>query len=145
MSTQLFTLTTTSPAAAGTAIGSVLPGLREYDWFMIDAKLTQATGGVLDVYLQRKLVTDVWHDWLHFPQLAAGSTVFHYSMTAQSNTGLTVVGAGTDATPAPALAANTMIGGHPGDIIRVVYVAGASTSAGASQSIWITARTLTGD
>jgi hypothetical protein len=52
-----------------------------------------------------------------------------------ANTTITTVGTGTS----PVLAANTFLGGHPGNQVRALYVAGAGTAAGAAQSIEITA------
>lgn len=141
--TQVFRIEDTSPAAAGTAVGSKVAGLEKFDWFMVDAQLVGATGGTLDVYLQRKIADDLWADWLHFPQLAAGGAAVRYSAQSGTDKDIVVVGGGTDASPGPALAANTFVGGCPGTAVRAVYVAGASTSAGAAVNIQITGRRLT--
>jgi hypothetical protein len=140
---ELREITGTSPASASTAaVGDVLSGLQQFDELFIDAALVGATGGTLDVYIQRKLKTDVWADWAHFPQLASGAAAVKYSVPNGRGTTIVVVGGGTDATPAPALAANTFLGGHPGDILRCVCVAGASTSVGAAVAIRITGRAV---
>lgn len=136
---KIFTIADTSPAAASTAAGTVIRGLSNFDWFTIDAALVGATGGTLDVYLQR-LVGDpatstTWRDWLHFPQLAAGGAAVLYSAQALPVAAMSVVGGNTS----PALAANSFVGGHPGEQVRALYVAGASTSVGAAVSIIITA------
>lgn len=139
-SRQVFTITGTTPASASTAIvgerqGSLLP----FDWFTIDASLVGATGGVLDVYLQRQVTTDVWADWLHFTQLTAGAAAVRYSAVSGYDRQLIAVGVGTDSSPGtPALAAGSFVGGHPGQWLRCVAVAGASTSAGAAITIRIT-------
>jgi hypothetical protein len=129
-------LSETSPSSNTTTAGTQEAiGLDRYDWFMLDATLTQATGGTLDVYVQRwcsKLAE--WRDWIAFPQLAAGSTVFRYTVMTGSGTSITVVGQGTS----PTLAANTFIGGHPGSKVRMCFKAGASTSAGAVQKVCVT-------
>ncbi len=131
-------ITATSPAAASTVVHTeTFQGLDKYTWFMIDADLQGATGGTLDVYLQRKLATNVWRDWVHFTQLAAGASAVKYCVTPLSTNAIFIVGGGTDAAPGVALAANTNVGGHPGEIVRIVFVAGASTSAGAAQTIRI--------
>ena len=65
---------------------------------------------------------------------AAASRVWTVTKNAQQTT-LTAVGTGT----APALAANTIVGGDWGDRLRAVAVAGASTTAGASQTVLIVA------
>ena len=68
---KVFTITGTSPGSASTAIvGSVARGLRAYDWFTVHANLQGATGGTLNVRLQRKITDDVWSDWVSFTQLA---------------------------------------------------------------------------
>lgn len=126
----------TSPSSASTVVSTAsISGLQSFDEIQIEAILTQATGGTLDVYLQRKLISDLWADYAHFTQLAAGSTVFKYSARSTSAGGITVVGGGTDASPGVVLAANTILSGHPGTDLRAVFVAGASTSAGATQTI----------
>lgn len=133
------TVKATSPATAGNAVLGIISGLDRYAYFVVDALLAGATGGLLDVYLQRKVVeadgTTRWVDWLHFPQLTAGATAQNYTATPTASAGINAVGAGTS----PTLAANTFIGGHPGAEVRVLAVAGSGTSAGASQSVTINA------
>lgn len=130
------TITDTSPATASTAAGDIISGLQHYHAITIDASLVGATGGTLDVYLQRKVESD-WVDWVHFTQLAAGAAAVRYVMDTENtpDTGAAVtVGANTT----PLLAAGEMAGSRPGDTIRALYVAGASTSAGAAVSIKLT-------
>jgi hypothetical protein len=146
---KLFSITGTSPAAAGTAIvGSSIRGLQAYDWFTIDAALVGATGGTLDVYLQKQIATDaevtggVWADWLHFTQLAAGAAAIKYSLQANSDKTILTVAHATDASAGtPVLASGSYVGGHPGGALRCVCVAGASTSAGAAVAVYIQAFT----
>jgi hypothetical protein len=137
------TVTATSPASASTVVHTELfrsAMLSRADLLTIDATLTGATGGTLDVYLQRKLASDKWRDLVHFAQLAAGAAAKHYSFTINGTTAtISDVGGGSDATPGVALAAGAVSNVPPGGDIRVVFVAGASTSAGASQSITISA------
>lgn len=139
---KTFTISATSPAAASTVVGTPAYGLADYEFFRIDAALVGATGGTLDVYLQRKIDTDVWADWLHYTQLAAGGAAVKWTALAGNPSLSTVLtssfGIGSDSTPAVGLAANTFLGGHPGQAIRPVYVAGASTSAGAAVLIYLT-------
>lgn len=142
---KYFAISGTSPAAAGTAIvGSVIRNLKAFDWFTIDAALVGATGGTLDVYLQRQVASDaeatggVWADWLHFTQLGAGAAAVKYSLQSGVDKTITAVAFSTDASPGtPILAAGSFVGGHPGDAVRCVCVAGASTSAGAAVAIHI--------
>jgi hypothetical protein len=145
MSTNLHTLAGTSPATASTAVSATVGGLDVYDSLLIYSELTQATGGVLDIYIQTLLHTTgnssagTWVDYAHFPQLSAGSTVFRrvwsVSRHAQQTTLTTI---GTDTTPA--LAANAILGGEWGSWWRLAFVAGASTSAGAVQTVKILGR-----
>jgi hypothetical protein len=140
---QLFAITGTSPATATTSIASAAPGLVTgldvFEWFTWTAVLTGATGGTLDVYLQRRLTTDVWADWIHFTQIAAAASAVTY--TGDSNCGNTYMastGVSADATATPALVANTVACAHPGERVRLVMVGGAGTSAGAAQTIYLT-------
>lgn len=134
-------ITATSPAAASTVVHTALfkgALLTQAEGLTIDAALAGGTGGTLDVYLQRKLGANEWVDWIHFPQIAAGATK-KYTVSLVGNGDLiTEVGGGTDAAPGVALAANTAVNVTPGGDVRIVFVAGASTSAGASQKITIT-------
>jgi hypothetical protein len=139
-------LSGTSPAAPGKAELARIRGLARYEALRIDALIQGATGGVLDLYLQRRIMngaTPIWLDWLHFTQLSAGGAAIVYSTWAGDNApnvSLVTVGQMSDdlSTGAFALAANTFIGGLPGDELRLVANAGASTSAGAVQSVYLT-------
>ncbi len=128
-------LTATSPASATTVAQTAVAGLGQYRSMLIFATIQGGTGGTLDIYLQ--VSPDggtTWVDYAHFPQLAAGAAainrVWVVSKAGQQTT-LTTVGTGTS----PALAANTILGGDWGDRMRVVFVSGAGTTAGASQTI----------
>lgn len=122
--------TTTAPAN-----GTVFE-LEQYDAITVAAKIVGCTGGTLDVYLQRKLETDVWVDFAHFPQVAAGATKY-YQLSASLGATINEVGTGTDATPAPALAANTVVAGHPGTCLRVVCVTGAGVSVAGTVTLYV--------
>jgi hypothetical protein len=126
----------TTPAAASTAAGDTVAGLGKYDAIQIVANLVGATGGTLDVYMQTSPDGGTtWYDYVHFPQLGAGAAAIRYMVNIPSAgaTGITVIGTGSS----PALAANTVVGGSWGDRLRALYVAGASTSAGAAITISI--------
>jgi len=137
---RVFTISDTSPAAASTAVGTLLTGLALYPYVRIDADLVGATGGTLDVYLQRLIKPGAWADWIHFAQLASGASAIRYSAIASHalSTTITTSNRGTDVAPGVSLAAATFVGGHPGDVVRAVYVAGGSTTAGAVVTIDIT-------
>jgi len=132
-------LTGTSKTSAGTTVIATVQGLAKYDDLRIDAVLAGGTGGVLDLYLQRKLATDVWLDWLRFTQIAAGAAKYYSLPTLVGSNTITEVGLWADAgTGTQVLATNTCVGGHPGDQLRLVGVAGSGTSAGGAQTIYIT-------
>ncbi len=123
-------------AAASTAAGDTCAGLGNYDALDIVAELVGATGGTLDVYLQSSPDGGTtWFDYIHFPQLASAAAAVKYRVTVPTmgEAGITVIGKNTT----PVLAANTVVGGLWSDRLRALYVAGASTSAGAVVTISI--------
>lgn len=135
-------LNSTSPASATTAVGATLAGLDAFETLTIFATLTGATGGTLDVYLQMSPdAGTTWVDYIHYAQIlaAAGAASKLITVTRLTNSGTAPIAVGTGTTPA--LAANTIVGGNWGDRLRVLYVAGASTTAGAAQVIQIVGST----
>lgn len=133
--------TATSPSSASTVAGPSLKSslFARASRLLIDATVVGATGGVLDVYLQRKVATDVWRDWVHFTQAGAGAAAAHYQFVITGDlTTITAGNGGTDSTPAVSLSANSALNILPGEELRWVFVAGASTSAGAVQTVRIT-------
>lgn len=147
---RTFKLTGTSPAAAGTAYGAT-PGtdlltegthdLSSYDWWTATILLTGATGGALNVYLQRKVDEDYWLDWIAFPQIAAAAPLVRYTGDSScAGTGIVVVGGGAVAAATPALAAGLWACASPGNrAVRLAYTAGVGTSAGAAQVVYLDA------
>jgi hypothetical protein len=133
-----FKIEGSTPASATTAIVGDVRGLDKYDWFQISAKLVGGTGGTLDVYLQRWIESDLWEDWIHFPQVAATATKY-FAATATGVTDPVEVGRGSDASPGVSLAAGKSIGGHPGRRVRAVAVAGAGTTVAGSVRVDIKA------
>lgn len=133
----------TTPNAPGTVAGTMITGIGALDSVIIFSTLQGATGGVLDVYLQSSFdLGQTWFDVVHFPQLAAGAPattrVWPLSRHVIASPGLVSVGTGLN----PALAANTAIGASAwGDRLRAVYVAGASTTAGAPVLIQVVGST----
>lgn len=135
------TVTLTSPSSASTAVGATLfkgSMFRAAEKLVIDADLTAGTGGALDVYLQRKTADNTWRDWVHFPQLTSGTSKKYSLVISGSGASIVEVGGGSDATPGVGLAANTAVDVIPGGDVRIVFVAGIGTAAGASNSITIT-------
>lgn len=126
------TIAVTSPAAASTVISSTFTGLGSYRYMTVAANLVGATGGVLDVYIQTSPDGGTtWFDYAHYTQLTAGNAAVTKIFTvARSGQQTTITTTGTNAVPA--LGAGTVVGGDFTDRIRFVFVAGASTSAGAS-------------
>lgn len=124
-------LQATSPASALTAASTaVVDGLSIFDTLMLDADLVGATGGTLDILLQR-YAGGLWRDWYRFAQLAAAAAAIHYTYVPALNDVETTVGI----TTTPVIAAGVKVGGHPGDKLRFLFIAGASTSAGGVQTV----------
>lgn len=132
-------ITGTSPASASTAaVGSPLHGMEQFDSIQIAAEVQGGTGGTLDLYVQASWDGGTtWWDFAHLPQLAAGAAAIKYMINApgMGSATMTVIGKGTT----PAMAVNTVSGGIGawGKSIRVLAVAGASTSAGAAQTFTV--------
>jgi hypothetical protein len=138
----------TSPAAPGTVVSkivspnssdtpAVLANLSEYESLVITAKVQGATGGTLDIYLQSWDGTD-WIDWLHFTQLAGAAAAASLVYVPQQPATSTIVIVGRNASPL--LASGTGVGGHPGESLRMLFVSGTGTTAGALQTVRILAR-----
>lgn len=124
-----FVLSGTSPASATTAASTTITGLNLYSSLTVYYTVQGGTGGTLDIYLQVSPdAGTTWVDYAHFAQLADGASAvtreFTVSRAGQQTTVSTV---GTNLNPA--LSGTTVIGGNFTDRMRVVYVAGASTSA----------------
>ncbi len=149
---QGFIFQETSPSAPGTAASSksvqnagnlyaagIAAPLDDGNGIDIVAMLVGATGGTLDVYIQEGLPDGTWYDVVHFPQLAAAAAAITYkgniSMLPQPTSAApTVVGTGLT----PALAVNTIVQGTGFDRLRLLFVAGAGTSAGANVKVYAT-------
>lgn len=143
---QLFSISGTSPAEASTAVlGDLGRGLTRYNWFTIHADLIGATDGTLDVRIQRQIAMaaevtgGLWSDWIAFTQLGDGASAISYATDVATNSAITAVGGGSDSSPTVALAAGSVLGGHPGERCRVVCTAGAGTTVGALVEIYLVA------
>jgi hypothetical protein len=133
---QRLVITGASPASASTAVIGAVGGLQIYDSLQIIATIQGATGGTLDLYLQSSVDGTSWYDYVHFAQFAAAAAALTRFISVSRHgqvTTLTAIGSGTS----PALAVNTVLGGDFGTRLRLLAVAGASTSAGAAQAIVI--------
>lgn len=126
----------TSPASPSTAVIGTVGGLQIYDSLQIIATIQGATGGTLDLYIQSSVDGTNWYDYVHFAQFAAAAASITRFISVSRHgqvTTLTAIGSGTS----PALLVNTVLGGDFGTRLRLLAVAGASTSAGAAQTIVI--------
>lgn len=142
-------VTAASPAAPGAAI--VTPSIKSEwlhraDMLSIDAIVTAGAGGTLDLYLQRRVAPNVWLDWVHFPQVPAGTTrafTVIIDGSGNYNNPIVEVGRGTDAAPNVLLAANSVANTIPSlnpnanTEIRLVHVAGAGTSGAGSSNVTV--------
>ena len=130
-------LTVDTGTGSGYTTGTAVGGFGPYDYFMLDADLTNTDTGVVDVWLQRASIyggTTTWRDWMRFPQQAASAGIKHYTATPQPANAINAVGING----APALAANTTVGGHPGYQLRAVaYQAGAGPYLAQTQTVTV--------
>lgn len=129
---------------AGKVIGPAVGGAEEATRVTVDAYLVGATGGTLDVYIQRELSVGVdnWADWIHFTQVAAGGAAVNYTIDcAQCAEAVPIaVGTGTASTTAHALAAGKVAASLPNGRVRMVLVTGASTSSAVTPTVRLTCR-----
>jgi hypothetical protein len=134
-----FNLSATSPAAASTVLGTSSAMLDAFSKCVVQARVQGATGGTLDIYIQsssNSAASTGWYDVAHYTQLAAGAAAAGWVFTLSRGPSTATAPTGTNtADGTPALAANTMVPNALGNALRVVFVAGASTSAGAVQTI----------
>lgn len=139
-----FALSGTSPSAAGTTVGVSQVGLDTFEKAVVLAVVQGATGGTLDVYLQSTPDGGTtWYDVCHYTQLAAAGAqvAWFVSLTRGETFNATAPVSVNKASGTPTLAANTVVPHGLGNGLRVVYVAGAATSAGAAQTILVLAST----
>lgn len=134
-------ITAASAGVVDNAANYLPPGVAgpfdDTDGTDIYAELVGATGGTLDVYVQVSPDEGAnFYDAVHFPQLAAGGAAIKYRATlayAQQNTAATqgqpiVIGKNLT----PALVVNTVVPGEGFNRARLLFVAGAGTTAGAA-------------
>ena len=123
---------TSQSDASTTQLGADSVSTSKYNSIFCFARLTGATGGTLDVYIQRK-VGGQYYDFIHFTQKAAGSAISAQMAGSVSYQGQGLYTVNTvDGTPA--MSANVGASG-PTDNIRRVFVTGGGTTAGAAQDI----------
>lgn len=130
----ILSLTSPSSASTTTPANGVITGVGTFTNMSVVATLTGATGGTLDVYIQASHDCVTYFDYAHYAQItaAASAVTKFWAVTKETQqTTPTTVGTGT----AVALTANTVVGGDYGNCLRVVFVAGSGTSAGAAQTL----------
>jgi hypothetical protein len=127
----------TSPAAAGAATSTAATGFLRYQTLTIIGSLLGATGDTLDVIVETSADGTDWYEMIRFTQLAAGGAAatsrFNISPTGGAGTALT----GKNLTTTTGLASGTAANGQWFDRLRVRYIAGTSTSAGAVQKVTV--------
>lgn len=144
-SRAVFTLTGTSAVNPGVdtidEIARTPLALDGFDCVTIHATLKGNAGGTLDAYLQASPDGINWFDWCHFAQLIAGAAAVTYVASAVRPTALTTITAiGRDASPT--IAAGTFLGTDWGVAIRLITVSSAASTAGATQTVIVTATRL---
>lgn len=120
-----------SPAAPSAVVLGALTNIARCDNVSVIWTSLGATGGPLDLYVQAKDGGGNWYDVAHFPQVAAAAG----ASTRQLSISRVNTKATSTVTGDKALAADTVVHGDFGDQLQFVLVAGASTSAGAAQTV----------
>lgn len=140
---RLLQLTVGPIASSGAASQTTIPTggsvfcLSHYEKVAFIFECVGATGGTLDVYLQRKVGPNKWVDYCHLPQIVAGTTKRYESSQFDAAT-ITDSGVGDDTpTATPAIAVNTIVPGHPGEVVRLVLVTGAGVSVAGSVTLYV--------
>lgn len=149
MTTYFKKITATSPAAAGTVVHTAdsFTGLGARDYYKIVATTLGPVGGDLNIYLQGYTGED-WFDVASLPTITAADPAL--SMTGKlyrysqpmfrffnwADVGLAAV---------PAINAGDIDMGDFSDRLRIVFVAGVGTSAGAEQMVSIYGSESTAD
>lgn len=152
-----YVFTETSPSSAGTVASSNLVSggidngipngvcglIGDYDSCQVSAELVGATGGTLNVYLQSSPDEGAnWYDVIAWPQLASGASAVIYKSplsNATMTTTTTVVGKNLSPALNPG-STGAVVNGALTDRCRLVMVAGAGTSAGASVVVRLSAQ-----
>lgn len=130
----------TSPAAAGYAVTTPVTGFDRCIALTINATLTGATGGTLNVIVETSPNGTDWYELVSFAQLSAAAAAVQKSVAILVDG--VIAARGKNQTTAVVLAAGTAFGGQWYDRLRVRYIAGTSTSAGAVQAIEAIARVV---
>lgn len=153
MRPKIVTIAENSPDSGAANVPSVayVGGLSYFDAISIVATIQGATGDTLDVYLQTSYEINpdwpadhpgrIWYDYAHFQQLADGASPVTVALHVNRSTSVTAetsIGTGIS----PALGVSTIMGGAWGDMLRILFVPGASTTAGSEQVLTIIGQTI---
>lgn len=125
----------TSPAAAGYVTSTPVAGFAKCQWITVLATIKGATGGTLDVILEHSPDGNDWYEFVHFAQLAAAAA--ETTISWEPGDGGQFIAVGKNKTTTTVLAAGASAGRLWFDRFRIRFVAGASTSAGAVQSVTV--------
>ena len=151
MRPKIITISETSPSSDAANVPSVgyWGGLSYFDALTINAILAGATDGTLDVYLQTSydmtpgVAADdpsrIWYDYAHWQQIPASTAPYQVVWHVNRSTAITAETVSGQLLN-PALGPSTILGGAWGDMMRILFVPGTGTTAGASQTITIIAQ-----
>lgn len=123
----------TSPAAAGAATTTPVTGFSRFKTISFIATIQGATGGILDIIVEHSPDGTNWYEYIHFVTQTAALAAASYTYGPALNDSLVQVG--KNLTTTYVLGSGSVAGSHWFDQLRVRYIAGASTSAGAAQLI----------
>jgi hypothetical protein len=116
----------------------IADGLSDFVSIAAYITLRGGVGGILNLTLQGSFDGQRWYDWFRtvdIPADAAAQTIKVIATTEGTTT--TVVGTGDAVSATPLLEKGSVVPGHPGEKLRVVFEAGSGTTVGALQEITI--------
>jgi hypothetical protein len=128
----------TSPASNTYQVTTALSGFSAYSAIAFYATITGGTGGPLDVLIEHSPDGVDWYEYVHFTQVSAAAVKTYVAAPAVNAASVNVGKNGLDGSAqgtTMTLTAGTVAGGQWFDKMRVRYVAGTSTSAGATQVV----------
>lgn len=125
-----------SPSSAGTFVGqTVLGGFSVYDTITAFATLTGGTGGSLDVVIEGSFDGINFFERVRFKSVPAATTDVQ-SATVVIGDKVTQIGKSSLSSPGSnILGAGVVAHGHWGEFLRLKFIAGVGTSAGALQEV----------
>lgn len=123
----------TSSSSPGVTTTTPVGGFRECTAITIVATIVGATGGPLDVIVDHSADGVDFYEYAHFAQAAAAAPAANYTYAPVLDGAIATVGKNLTATFV--LPAGSVANGHWFDFLRVRFIAGASTSAGAAQLV----------